>query len=416
MTHVLVVDDNEAGRYVLEATMRSAGFEVSSAHDDEAALELARRCRPDVVVSDLLMPGMDGFTLCRHLKEDPDLRSIPVIFYSSSYDDERDFALALTVGAERCVTAPVEPDRLLAILREVVEAARSGQLRPRPPPDAADDGYLRAYNEALMRQLERKVAEVEEANVKLEQRVRQRTAELEASNRELEAFAYSVAHDLRAPLRAIDGYASRLHAGTAVDAPLTESGRRFLALIRQNVERMAQLIDDLLMLSRLGRQPLQKRPVLLKPLVDAALEDLAPALRGRQVQIVVAPDLPDAEADPSLVRQALFNLLDNALKFTRSKADARIEVGWRRHERGGIVYFVRDNGVGFDMAYASKLFQVFQRLHRDDEFEGIGAGLAVVSRIIDRHGGSLSAEGHPGEGATFSFTLPDDCHTDATAI
>jgi hypothetical protein len=413
MTRVLVVDDSESGRYLLETAMRSAGYEVVSAANGAAALEMARRHRPELVISDILMPGMDGFTFCRQLKEDPELRSIPVLFYSASYDDARDRALALAVGAERCITAPLEPSQLLTIVREVAEASQAGRLEVRTPQEE-DDTYLRAYNEALVRQLERKVDEVEQANARLEQRVRQRTAELEISNRELEAFAYSVAHDLRAPLRAIDGYASRL-AGTSMNAPLTESGRRFLALIQQNVQRMAQLIDDLLMLSRLGRQPLQKRHLQLAPLVEAALEDLAPTLRGRQVRIDVAPDLPDAEADPSLLRQALFNLLDNALKFTRSSAEARIEVGWRRDERGATVYFVRDNGVGFDMAHAPKLFQVFERLHRDDEFEGIGAGLAVVSRIIDRHGGALSADGKPGVGATFSFTLSHDRNAELPA-
>lgn len=403
MTRILVVDDNESGRYLLETLLRSDGYEVSSAASGAEALRLARRERPDLVISDILMPGMDGFTFCRTMKQDAELRDIPVVFYSASYDDERDRRLALAVGAERCITAPLEPAELLRVVRGLADDAIAGRFEPRAPISADDDSYLRAYNDALVRQLERKVVELEDSHARLEQRVRERTAELEASNRELEAFAYSVAHDLRAPLRAIDGYTALLSEDAAL--PLSAPARRHLERVAENAARMGQIIDDLLMLSRLGRQPLQKRRTALGPLVQSALEDLQPAHQGRHVDLAVAADLPEAWADPSLLRQALFNLLHNALKFTRPRDTARIEIGHLRLDSGETAYFLRDNGVGFDMSHAPMLFVVFQRLHRADQFEGVGAGLAVVSRIIDRHGGRIWAESRPEQGATFYFTL-----------
>ncbi|HUP22766.1 MAG TPA: ATP-binding protein [Thermoanaerobaculia bacterium] len=399
--HILVVDDGEAGRSVLETILGFHGFRVSTASNGESALALARQSPPDLVISDVLMPVMDGFTLCRNWRADPQLRSVPFVLYSSTYDDPKDRDLASAVGADRFASAPLEPSQLLELVREVEAASSQGTLGPREP-IPVDATFLQAYNEALIRQLEHKISEVEQVNAELENRVRERTRELEIANKELEAFAYSVAHDLRAPLRAISGYSSLLSQEAASLPP--GSAHHHLEAIEQNVGRMAQLIDDLLMLSRLGRQPLKKQRVALRPLIEAALEDVSPAREGRNVELIVAPNLPDASADPSLLRQAFVNLLDNALKFTRPQTLARIEVGSQRLDDGTTAYFVRDNGVGFDMADAKKLFLVFQRLHRD-EFEGAGAGLAVLSRIIDRHGGRVWAQGKPGEGATFYFTL-----------
>jgi PAS domain S-box-containing protein len=235
----------------------------------------------------------------------------------------------------------------------------------------------------------------------LEQRVAERTADLEAANKELEAFAYSVSHDLRAPLRAMDGFSRMLLAKHSPQ--LSEEARRHLLVVRKNARQMGQLIDDLLAFSRLSRQPLETRAVAPSLLVREALDDLRADWEARRVEVVVG-ELPECEADPKLLRQVFVNLLSNALKFTRGREAARIEVGSRR-EGDGHVCFVRDNGVGFDMRYADKLFGVFQRLHRAEDYEGTGVGLAIVQRIVHRHGGRVWAEAKLDEGATFSFTL-----------
>ena len=245
---------------------------------------------------------------------------------------------------------------------------------------------------------------IRELNAQLEERVRQRTAQLQEANRELEAFAYSVSHDLRAPLRAMDGF-SRILIEEFDDA-VPAAAQRYLQRIRRNAQQMGRLIDDLLTFSRLSRRPLETRPVQPEELAREALRELSGEQEGRQVEISVHA-LPQVEADPRLLKLVFVNLLDNALKYTRSRESARIEVGVEESDDDSAapVFYVRDNGMGFDMKYAHKLFGVFQRLHTAEEYEGTGVGLATAQRIVQRHGGRVWAEAQVDEGATFYFTI-----------
>jgi len=229
----------------------------------------------------------------------------------------------------------------------------------------------------------------------------ERTAALAAVNEELEAFAYSVSHDLRAPLRGIDGFSQVL----LEDYPdkLDEQGKDYLQRVRTASQRMAQLIDDMLSLSRVTRSEMQRTTVDLSELAEMIAMELKESQPERQVEFTVAKGLT-ANGDARLIRVLLENLLDNAWKFTNKHPNARIEFGVTQHE-GKQAYFVRDDGIGFDMTYADKLFGAFQRLHSTDEFSGTGIGLATVQRIIHRHGGSVWAEGTVGQGATFYFTF-----------
>jgi signal transduction histidine kinase len=228
--------------------------------------------------------------------------------------------------------------------------------------------------------------------------------DLRASNHELEAFSYSVSHDLRAPLRHITGFATML--ARATEHPLDETGQRYLNTIIESATRMGRLIDDLLAFSRMGRTNLEKKSVHLADVVREAQREVEATVVGRDITWAVQP-LPDVDADPAMLRQVMVNLLSNAVKYTAGHGPTRIEIGSTAGtSRGEITIFVRDNGVGFDMHYAHKLFGVFQRLHSSDEFEGTGIGLANVRRIIQRHGGRTWAEGAVNAGATFFFSLP----------
>lgn len=269
----------------------------------------------------------------------------------------------------------------------------------------AQNQQLQAQNQQLHDQdqaLLRAEAELRQMNAVLEQRVAERTAQLEETVKELEAFAYSISHDLRAPLRAVGGFAQVLEEDYA--AKLPPDGAHLVSRVRAGAERMNKLIDDLLAFSRLGRKPLEKQAVDLAHLARQAVEDLRDNY-GERVAEVALGALPPAEADSHLLHQVFVNLVGNGLKFTRRQPAPRVEVGCEL-QNGEPVYFVRDNGVGFDMAYAHRLFGVFQRLHSASEYEGTGVGLAIVQRIINRHGGRVWVQAAVGQGATFYFTLP----------
>lgn len=295
------------------------------------------------------------------------------------------------MAEERARAAQTETGRLL------VEADRSRQALLSVVEDQRETEAALRRSEGMFRQL----------NAELERRVSERTAQLEDANKELEAFSYSVSHDLRAPLRAIDGF-SRMIVEDHSES-LDSEGRRLLSVVSANARRMSQLIDDLLRLSRLGRSEMRLTSVDMSALVRTAFEEVVGDRSARDRIELRVGELPGVEGDPALLRQVWINLLSNAVKFSASREQAVLEVEGALGS-GGAVYSVKDNGAGFNMAHAGKLFGVFQRLHGPTEFEGTGVGLALVKRIVLRHGGRVWAEGAVGQGATFSFSLPGKGH------
>jgi light-regulated signal transduction histidine kinase (bacteriophytochrome) len=323
---------------------------------------------PQLILADIKMPAMDGYEFCRRLKADPATRDIPVIFVSA-LGETRDKLRAFEAGGVDYLTKPFQAEEVVARVR------------------------IHLALQDLRLSLEQRNAELEK-----------RTAQLEQANLELDAFSYSVSHDLRAPLRAVDGFSQALLEDC--QESLGEEGQAYLSRIRMGVQRMAQLIDDLLNLSRLNRTELHPEAADLSGLFGQVAAHLAGADPGRRVECTIQPGML-AQADPHLLRVVAENLLGNAWKFTSKRTDARVEAGETVGPQGERAVFVRDNGAGFAMAYADKLFKPFQRLHRADEFEGTGIGLATVQRIIHRHGGRVWAEAEPGLGATFYFSLPE---------
>jgi signal transduction histidine kinase len=311
-------------------------------------------------------------------------------------------AFALSRAARGAISRPI--GEVAALARRVAET-NDYSFRAAPPGPRASREYaavVESFNEMLAK-LEERDHQLAEARSELEDRVRQRTDELATAYRDLESFSYSVSHDLRAPLRHVTGFATLLrnHLGPSLD----DLGRRYLDTMIGAATRMGRLIDDLLAFSRMGRASLSPRPVELGPIVREAQAEVLPEAAGRDI-VWDLPALPTVYADPALLRLVMVNLLSNAVKYTGTRGEAHIAVGWCREGRE-IVVSVRDNGVGFDMKYADKLFGVFQRLHASDEFSGTGIGLANVRRIIHRHGGRTWAQAEVDRGATFFFSLPE---------
>ncbi len=382
---ILAVDDSITYLHELAGLLRSEGYDVVLARSGEEALDLVAVQPVDCILLDLVMPGLGGQETCQRIKSVPMVRDVPVIMLTA-LEDRTAMIEALSAGADDYIQKSSEFEVLTARVR--------AQIRRKQ----FEDEHRRIREELLHKEIEateaRAAAELAETRAAL-------VGELERKNQELEAFSYSVSHDLRAPLRSIDGFSQALLDDYA--HRLDEKGEDFLRRVRAAAQRMGELIDDLLELSRVGRAELRRDPVDLSLIAGDVAAELGRKDPDRHVTIEIQHGLV-TRADSRLMRVVLENLLGNAWKFTAKATKATIEFGTDERD-GHLVYFVRDDGEGFDMHYVDKLFRPFQRLHSDADFPGTGIGLATVQRIIERHGGRAWAEGIVARGATVYFTL-----------
>ncbi len=405
---LLIADDNATNLKLLRAQLEGEGHIVTTAYDGVEALELLRQDPAEAVISDILMPRMDGYRLCQEMRKEPPLREIPFVFYTATYTSDSDEGLALKVGADAYLRKPSRIEALVAAIEEAKVKRREYSAIHDPDDSVEGQGVLREYNDALVRKLEQRNHELEQAhadlnraNEELEQRVQERTAQLEASNLELEAFSHSVAHDLRSPLRSINGFCVMLKE--EMQGITTPEAEEQLDRIRAATRRMNDLIEELLRLSQIGRCEIRRTVTNLSILAENIAEDQRLMNPERTVNCTIQPGMV-AYADRALLRIVLENLLGNAWKYTGKVEVAEIEIGMEQGDHHK-VFFVKDNGAGFDMGLAEGLFSAFKRMHSQREFPGTGLGLTIVHRIVARHLGAIWANSSPGEGTTFFFTL-----------
>jgi signal transduction histidine kinase len=378
--NILLVDDKPANLVALEAMLQGLGQNLIMANSGREALKWLLTHEFAVVLLDVKMPEMDGFETATLIRQRDKSRHTPIIFLTAADKSQTQAVRGYSVGAVDYLVKPIVPEFVRSKVAVFVELAKKNAL-------------LRRQAQQLQTS-ELEARELAEARAEL-------VRDLEHKNRELESFSYAVSHDLRAPLRRIESFSRAVQESQS--GGLDQTSRHYLDRVREASQQMSQLIDDVLYLARVTRAEMREQEVDLSGLVTLLLERMSEADPGRQVEFKIRPGV-SVQADGQLLGIAIENLLENAWKFTGRTPLARIEFGLT-NAAGEPTYFVRDNGAGFDMAYADRLFGPFQRLHLQSEFPGTGIGLATVQRIIHRHGGRVWADGMPGQGATFHFTL-----------
>lgn len=403
---ILIIEDSPTQSAQLRHILETNGYSVISASNGREALALIPGRKPSLIISDVIMPELDGYELCSRIKERDDCRDIPVILLTS-LSDPHDVIRGLECGADNFITKPCNEEHLLSRVSYLLESRTTCRVEAQSGLEILFAGQRYCITADRRQILDLLLCTYETAIQKNNELIRAQNElnrlneQLESANRELEAFNYTVSHDLRSPLTNISGYCQvllELHADT-LDGNCVD----YIQEIFRSTHRMNDLIGDLMEFSRLNHQELIRQEVNLSTMARIIAAELQTKDRERRVDFRIGEGII-GNGDSRLLNVALENLLGNAWKYTGRKESAVIEFG-AMEKAGKQVYFVRDNGAGFDMAEAHRLFGTFQRLHSKSEFEGTGIGLATVQRIIQRHGGSIRGEGEVGKGATFYFSL-----------
>jgi signal transduction histidine kinase len=406
MTTILIADDIPANLYLLESLLKGNGFAVISAKNGAEALAAAKKDPPDLIITDILMPVMDGFELCRQWKADERLKAIPLMFYTATYTDPNDEQFARKLGADRFIVKPRKPDLFVKEIRELLEESGSGAGAVPAKTTIEGKEILQEYNEVLFRKLGKKVMQLETEIAVRKTAEQQREAmirELEQKNAELARFTYTVSHELRSPLITIQGFAGLIQEEVVSGGNPAELGNHVRHIIVA-VDTLDALLSDLLKLSRAGRSINTPEPVGFGNIAGEAMAFLARPLAEHGIRVEIDPGLPVVNVDHARIREVLVNLIENAIKYRGSRPDPVIRIGIDR-KGDEPVFLVQDNGIGIESRYLERIFNLFEKL--DPTTEGTGVGLAIVKRIIEAHGGSVWAESEgPGKGTTFRFTLP----------
>ncbi len=363
---ILLVDDRIENLIALETVLQDMDVELVKAMNGNEALKQTLYHDFALALIDIQMPEMDGYELASILREEEKTAKLPFIFISGVFTDNLNIFKGYDKGAFSFITKPFQPEILLNKVQLFVDNYR---------------------HETVLKSLNENLAE--------------KNSELNHLNHELEAFTYSVSHDLRAPLRAINSYCTIFLEEHANET--SEEGKELLTIISSNSIRMGQMIDDFLSLSKLGQREIHKEKIDMEALVKSVVKEVTPA-NGPEISWTIST-IHSCYGDSHLLKQVLINLVSNAIKYSSKKETPHIEIGSELTDKE-YIYYVKDNGAGFDMKYANKLFGVFQRLHKATDFEGTGVGLAIVQRIIARHGGTVQAFAEVNKGAKFSFTIP----------
>ena len=408
---VLIVDDTIYNLEILFATLQAAGFTVLVAQDGVSALAKAEYAEPDIILLDILMPGMDGFEVCRKLKGNRKTKDIPILFMTA-LDNPENILKGFELGGVDYVTKPIEQGEVIARLKTHLALRRMQEHLQAQNEQLEQEIRIRQQTEA---QLERSQQLLQQANQELEQRIAERTAELVytnkqlekinaelvSSNQELEKFAYVVSHDLQAPLRSIKMFAELL--AQEYRDKLNSQADEYIDYITDSAERMQILIKDLLAYCRAGKNEQTWISVDLKDVINNVLRDLEASIKESKAKIKI-DRLPTVQANPREINQLFQNLISNGIKF-RGKDTPCIEINAQSQQQQWLIS-VKDNGIGIEPQYQDKIFQIFQRLHSLEEYPGTGVGLAICQKIVERHGGSIWVESQPNRGSTFYFTLP----------
>jgi len=406
--YILAVEDSLVQAKRLEHFFKEHGIMYKLFTNAEEALNAALIEKPELIISDIIMPGMNGYEFCKKIKSTADLMSIPVILLTS-LQDPQDIIKGLQAGADNFITKPYDDKYLLSriqyllINREIRYTGsaemvidlvfRGEKYHINSDKKQILDLLLSVYEAAIQRndELIATKTQLEIANENLKQ-----------SNQDLEAFSRSVSHDLKSPLNGIIGFSDLLLEYN--ENNLSENSIEWLTIINQSAWKMSNLIQDLLQFSRSGLVEIVQEPVNLSEIANDVIENILKTDTSRKVNFIVEPELKP-KADPKMIRIVLENLIGNAYKYSALNAEAEIKFG-KKDYYGQDVFYISDNGAGFDMNKADKLFQPFQRFHSSEEFKGTGVGLSTVKKIIEKHGGQIWAESEVGVGSTFYFTLP----------
>jgi signal transduction histidine kinase len=421
---ILIVDDTPANLGVIVESLESHGFRVVVAQDGEEALQRANYVQPDLVLLDVMLPGLNGFEICRRLKAQPATHDIPVIFMTSLASVE-DKVTGFAAGGVDYVTKPLQVEEVRARVNTHLS------LRAMQKELEKQNAQLQRYQQALEQQVAERTAELSDANrwlrveieerkraeqevrrlnFELEGRVAERTTQLTAINEELEAFSYSVSHDLRAPLRAITGFTRILTESHREN--LSPKALDYLSKVLLAGERMDTLIQDLLNYARTGRGAVRAVPVPLEPLVHQLESTFGTSVAATGAHLEVAQPLATPVGDATLIEQILTNLIDNALKYRCREGIPEVRLSATPLGEH-VLLQVADNGIGIAPEYQERIFQMFQRLHSQREYSGTGIGLAIVAKAVRAMGGAISVESSPGHGSTFSVRLPAAIVADA---